>query len=203
MAELTVGPSDDTAIESDNPTANNGAQNYMYAERSSGTRKCLLRFPVSSIPAGSTITGAVLNLYVYNVDGPGTILLRNILSGNSDWIEGGATWNTIDGSNAWAGSAGCSTEGIDYSATALGSYAVSGTGAIQIELSVSQVSAWLSGNYGFVIYPQNQSTWNVQRFRTSEASTESERPSITITYTESASGGVPKHAMFYSRLRRN
>jgi hypothetical protein len=191
LDEGEAGADKDTAIESDNPTLNNGAQNYMYAERSSGTRKCLLEFAIeSTIPAGSTIDDADLGLYVYNVDSPGTILLRNILSGNAGWTEAGATWNTVDGTNAWAGSAGCSTEGTDYSASALGSYTVTGTGAISIALATAQVAAWLSGNAGFVIYPQNQSTWNVQRFRTSEASTASERPSLTVVYTEAASGTV-------------
>ncbi|EKQ54074.1 DNRLRE domain-containing protein, partial [Clostridium sp. Maddingley MBC34-26] len=59
--------------------------------------RSLLKFNVSSaIPAGSTITNASLNLFVFRKDTPDAVLFPqtvNVFTNNSNFFENTVTWN--------------------------------------------------------------------------------------------------------------
>ena len=135
-------------------------------------QKGILRFDVSALGGveGLEVTGITLNL---TLEASPTITLspelHQVSAANRAWIEGtggntGAVgngescWNYLAyDSTSWAGSAGCSTAGTDYSSTVLSSptitagaaaystvsFAFSGTSA---ELT-SLINTWLNDNY--------------------------------------------------------
>ena len=76
----------------------------------------LIKFDMSPVPAGSTITQMVFHYYWDNGDAvnlANTAMTRHLLA--DPWTESGATWNNYDGVNAWVGGAPGDTRGVDIS----------------------------------------------------------------------------------------
>lgn len=113
----------DTYIDEGAPAANfGGAATLRLALDNAGNNEDILfKFDLSPIEKGSTIETARLDLWLNSEVGGagalGTSYITRILDGNAGWTEGGATWNTQDGANAWAGAAGCETRGTDIANT--------------------------------------------------------------------------------------
>ena len=103
-AGYTLSPIADAQVASGNPTTNYGvcvgtstSCNNMFIQSSSvssfGNERGWLKFDLSSIPAGSTITGATLQLW--NWKSTGASLPVEVRSASDDsWTESGLTWNT-------------------------------------------------------------------------------------------------------------
>lgn len=121
------------------------------------TGRVLIKFDISDISSSAICSSCVMSLYTAPSSvGSDTWTVYSILSANSTWTESGATWATKDGSNAWAGSDGCSTSGTDYNATAIGSVAMNNSFAFenQFTLTPATVQTWFGGsntNYGMLI----------------------------------------------------
>jgi len=168
---VTLKPAEAAAIDT---YTNEAAATTNYATAASflvqataGSRKLsLLKFDLAaSIPAGSEIVSAKLRFYSNgNQTSNRTVNIHPILVANAAWTEAGATWNTLDGTNPWAGDtagnggtdAGCSVSGTDYAATAIGQLffpANSGAGyKMETALDKTAVQAWLDGaNYGMAL----------------------------------------------------
>lgn len=163
----------DDRVNPAGPTLNYGLNNYL---ASSVNYKGLLEFDLSSIPAGSKIISAKFYLY-QALSGAAlafTATIYSIAVGNAAWVEGtknGAQagagepcWNALaaDGAGgvttAWAGSAGLSTAGTDYEATAMGAFNGDRSDADGTEYSVALPTARVEGwcgatntNYGLLI----------------------------------------------------
>jgi hypothetical protein len=170
MATLTAYFTKDTFLRSVNPTTNYGSSLYIEGANIVGIlHNVIVWADLSSIPAGSVINSASLNLEaagIYN----GSYNLYPILAANNGWTELGATWNTINGAGAWAGGAsGCGTSGADYSATPL---AINYTPAMipvpnVVTLNVTEFAKMISGgaigNNGIVIKAtgtNNDNSWH-------------------------------------------
>ncbi len=160
----------------------------------------LLKFDVSSIPTGVTISSATLSTTRRNnATRTSQIIYHRILSGNDGWIEA-CTWNyAIPTSQAWAGSAGALTSGTDYASAALGTQIIT-TGdlsGLQYDtiLDTTEVGYMVANNYGFLGHYYRS---DIVQFASSGDSTASARPKLAITYS---SGGIPKHFMHYQRMR--
>ena len=121
----TLSPVADTYMRAGaDATKNYGAATVMDVRYSSPgpTRRLLVRFDMSSIPAGSTLKSGLLRVYCGNIGSP----TNNPKSVNAyfvltSWVEGtlngstpanGANWNTRDGVVAWASPGG--SFGTDY-----------------------------------------------------------------------------------------
>ena len=127
------------------PDATDGIDTYVYeasANANFGTgvtlsligfaalrQRVLIKFDLSSIPAGATIDSATLTLYGQGSGADNTPLaVHRILAASGSWTEAGATWNFQDGVARWAGDAasdggtdaGCTQSGTDFSATTMG-----------------------------------------------------------------------------------
>jgi len=199
MAEVTLQPAEgdaiDTYIDQNNPTGNAGTSlELRLGFRSDADNyDSLFKFDLSSIAKGSKIQEAILTLTAYSSVGSGTgkVEIARILADNSDWTEGGCTWNTKDGSNSWAGSNGCETEGTDIAVSKLYTesvaYSWSFPGTNDFELEPSEFQALIDvGNYGFKMYSQARdgSVDRVIYSRSSNYGTSSDRPALYVRWIE-------------------
>ncbi len=171
----------DTFITSGDPGNNAGGEDGVHAgtdgpNGGNATRRGLLRFDLSSIPAGSTITSAVVRLTVFQVPGFGaansTFDLRRVLAawgeGNKSGLakngapatSGEATWTArLQGSANWttpgAGSDAAAAASASTAVTGAGTYSWSGAGLL------SDVQFWLDNpaqNQGWLLQSQAEGT---------------------------------------------
>ncbi|MCK4302639.1 MAG: DNRLRE domain-containing protein [Candidatus Eisenbacteria sp.] len=106
----------DTNLWSSSPTSNYGS-NIGLEISSSDSRKIIVKFDLSGESLESEVVFATLSVYAFWYANPSHALSVDSYKVLQTWTEGGATWNTYDGSNAW-GTAGCNEEGVDRSGTA-------------------------------------------------------------------------------------
>lgn len=168
----------DLLMSSNWATRNGGQHASFQLEGLPGTiQHALLKFDLSPLPKSYHCIDAKLYLYHdYSPEGSGlnTGKVYSVTAANWLWIEGSGDidiakqgepcWNAreADGSGGvqtpWAGSAGCSTAGIDYDAAPIGSWSFDadsplGTEVV-IDLDTSVVEAWFgspNSNYGIIL----------------------------------------------------
>lgn len=92
----TLAPVADAQVESGYPTSNYGTSNNLYVQSSSTAsyknERAWLKFDLSGLPAGTTVSSADLKLW--NWKSTGTSLSAEVYGGNDDtWTETGITWN--------------------------------------------------------------------------------------------------------------
>lgn len=199
-------------------THNGGAHASLNLDRprspnTTGRQKAFLRFLLSAIPEGSTCNSAILHLFHdYNAEAgyPFTGTAYAITEANGDWVEGTKDialagsgepcWNAkeADGSGgvttAWAGSAGCSTSGTDFVATAVGEVAMNPADAIgteyQMSLDTDLVETWFGSNddnFGIVMWAVGNGQIHLG---SAESATTGYRPYLVVDYTAPESGVV-------------
>jgi hypothetical protein len=167
-------------------------------------KRGLIKFDISEIPAGSTITGVTLSLHLsttISADVP--VSLHRALA---DWGEaasdaglpggqgaiaepGDATWlHRFYDQTLWSGPGGVA--GVDYTqmpsaTTAVGAPLVYYTWVSTPEL-VSDVQAWLNApasNFGWFIIGDETVNATAKRFDTRENPDPSVRPVLTVSYS--------------------
>lgn len=208
-AQTTVmfTPSKDNTIYSE--STNSNALGNLYSGRagaaaSGATRRALLRFDLSSIPAGATVTSASLIL-TKNKGGAATTNPSDLHKLSADWGEGtsfddpggGAGDGGGDGATATTGDAtwvhrffntsSWMVTGGDFLASPSastvvnlthGQYTWSGAGL------VADVQSWIdnpSTNFGWILRGDESITSSAARFNSRESSTG--KPTLTIQYT--------------------
>ncbi len=91
-----LSPVADAQVASGNPTTNYGSGTNLYVQSAAtgyGNERGWLRFDLSAIPAGATITSANLQLWNWKV--AGAPMPAEVRGGTDDtWTETGTTWNT-------------------------------------------------------------------------------------------------------------
>ena len=144
----------DTFLKKDKSDDNYGnASDLKLKADSNKIERALLRFDLSGIPTGTTLTSATLRLYVTSAKSGVTVNLHRSSRG---WVEGtgnkssGADWNHHDDPQAWA------TPGGDFTAQVLGSL-VPDTAGVYHEVDVTAlVQVWVDGylpNDGLLLDP--------------------------------------------------
>ena len=96
-AAFTLEPVADAQVASGNPNSNSGTTTNLFLQGTTATgtfgiERDWLKFDVSGIPAGTTITGATLQLYNWKSTGPSMPAEVHAVSTDS-WTETGITYN--------------------------------------------------------------------------------------------------------------
>lgn len=123
----TLAAAADAHIKSgSDETRNFGASTVLDVNYTSPERRLLVRFDMTTVPAGTTIKSAILRVYCRGVLSPTTASKTvNAYFVNESWVEGtmtgtgianGATWRTRNGTVEWTntGSAGSGPGGYYY-----------------------------------------------------------------------------------------
>jgi 2',3'-cyclic-nucleotide 2'-phosphodiesterase (5'-nucleotidase family) len=93
---FNLGPTDDATVSSGNPTTPNGTSTTLFLQSGTtgfGNERTWLKFDLSSLPNGSTISNATVQLYCWSA---GTTPMPVVVAGASSdsWTEAALTWNT-------------------------------------------------------------------------------------------------------------
>jgi hypothetical protein len=180
-------------------------------------RRALVEFDVSSIPAGSTVTGVTLTLYMAQTTGGASdVSVSRVLA---SWGEGTSNSGSSGGSGApstlgdatwihrffdttmWANPGG------DFDAAASSVKSVAGVGSYSWASAglVADVQAWVdgaAGNDGWMLRGDESTAGSAKRFATREATTDSQRPMLEVTYVPAPASAMLFGAFGLAGLRR-
>jgi urease beta subunit len=201
LPSVTLAPlKDNTLIEDASGLLSNGAGSIFVGQNANGNlvRRGLLEFDIAgSVPAGATITGATLTMYVTQTQvGDQPVELHKVLAewgeaGSSGQGAGGpaqpgdATWlHTVYDTQFWT------TPGGDFSPTASAVQTVGAQGAYYTWNStpqlVADIQGWLDNpdtNHGWLLRA-NEALNSAKAFASGEAIDPAQRPQLTIEYIE-------------------
>jgi len=144
--------------------------------------RSLIKFNLSSITAGVTITNAKLQVYQESSYGSSNITIKAYRL-TLDWNELEASWNNKTSLSQWSALGGDYGEEID-------SLSFSNSSGNYYNFSVTQVvRGWLNSsyeNYGLILIANNANQGNYTRISSSNSLTASQIPKIIIDYTTNA-----------------
>ncbi len=171
----------DATIKQSNPTTNFGNATTCEVDGDDGSgvdKSCLLQWSISDIPAGSTVTSATITFQIVD----GTSNTYDIYEIRRAWSESSVTWNS-----PWAtAGAMASTDRGSVVGTVTGSKGA--RTAILNAAGIAVVQAWVDGTSNSGLIVASTTNANGLDFASSEASTASSRPRLTVTYTLPSGG---------------
>ena len=220
LSEGEAGANTDTWLRSSSPNSNYGTNASLYIGDNLAAVDCgncsLVKFDISSIPAGSTIYSVTASFYEDEAQaGNGGATTRTITMHRMlrNWVEAEATWNIYSTGNSWT-TGGGRGDGTDRVGTASASVQ-SGVKAANDHVDftgaglVADVQGWLDedyNNYGWLLDCDSNfsgvSEYSNSRYRSSDHATAAQRPVLTVIYTEGGGASIIPHAMHYARMRR-
>lgn len=168
-----------------------------YPESSGLGATALLRFDVTAIPPGSTITAASLTLNVTNPSSGAAFVIAPL---TRPWTESQATWTQAASGQRW-GAPGA-LDPSDRGGTPLASFLPKATGTHVVPFNAAGLAtlrAWVNApslNFGVVVDPVNN--MDGLGFSSSEAATLGDRPALTVTYTPAISTGKGLLGQYYA-----
>jgi hypothetical protein len=165
-------PSDDAFIRASSPDSNFGSQQDIEVRPdNNANRRGMIRFDISTIPTGSTVTKATLYLYEEDKKLDQTTFLYRI---TSPWTESSVTWNY-----PWSNPGG----DFDASHAYASFYPNQSSCMLEIDLT-SLVQEWIDGtpNFGLLLYSIGPN--HILRYSSKENTAASEHPKLDIIYSE-------------------
>ena len=205
---VTVNPAMDNTMYASSGTLSNGAGEYCFVGRTSGTgvKRSLLQFDIAAqLPPGATVTDAVLHLDASLTNGgDASVAAHRVLAA---WGEGtsdaagdesagaAATTNDATWSHRLYPGTAWTTAGGDYNGTASATTTVSGVAHYTWTSAglISDVQSMLdapSSNFGWVLLGVESGN-SQKRFDSSEfIANPAQRPKLVITYTPAAPTGA-------------
>jgi hypothetical protein len=200
-ATITLTPSKDNSIYSEDALSNGMGGNLFAGNTAGGaTRRALLTFDLSAIPADATITSVTLQLYATgNQSAAQTVTLTRL---TVDWGEGTSNAGASGGGGGAAATLGDATwqysfysttqwtsAGGDFAAGASASTSVAGANAVYLWNSpgmLADVQTWLadpSTNFGWIVRGNEGTSSTAKAFASRETANSAQRPQLMITYT--------------------
>ena len=191
----------DAVLLQANPTTNLGNDTTLRVDMDypTGTGRAataVLRFDLSAVPRGSTVTSASLTINVTNPTGGEGYTLYAL---RKAWNESAVTWNTAASGTAWNPGGG---RGADHDPRPLGVLLPTANGKYTLALNpagVEVVQGWVDApatNYGFQL--EAPTNMDGLEFDSSEAATAANRPRFTVAYDTPAPTGTGLRAEYYS-----
>ncbi len=213
----TLRATRDTTIYAENDRLSNGSGSWIFSGRTGNnfTRRSLVRFDLSSIPAGAFITDVALTVQLNRsaVAGLETYSVHRLAA---DWGEGASNASGQEGGGAFAkqndatwsyrlyneanptASPAWTTPGADFAAapsssaeidSILSPYTFTGTGLIT---DVQAMIAAPSTNFGWILIGNEGSAGTAKRFvsRETSDSNAAQRPTLVVTYSLTTPGGA-------------
>jgi hypothetical protein len=175
----------DSYILENAPNKNHGSATPLGVDgdEPAGTGKdksALLKWDLSTIPAGSKISSASVTLNITN-NSTETYQAYEL---KRPWVESATTWRLYAAANSWqiAGARGS----LDRGTTVVGNVSPSTTGKQTFALSPDVVQSWVdnpASNNGIII--ANETNTDGFDFSSREATLKSNSPQITVTYSAS------------------
>jgi hypothetical protein len=170
----------DTMLRSNKPANNSGNATKLTVDGSPDTVS-LLRWDLSSLPAGATVQSASITFYIHDAS-TGSYELYGM---NRAWTENQAHWTQAATGSAWQipGAAGAA----DRDTTVLGSITPTTIGFHTLPLNaagLAVLAGWLNDpatNHGLALL--DDLVGDSAGFHSSEHSTLANRPKLTLTYT--------------------
>ncbi|HEU5060108.1 MAG TPA: DNRLRE domain-containing protein [Kofleriaceae bacterium] len=181
------GVTEDTTLDAANPTLNYGGDVTVRAD-ADPSRVALLRFDVSAVPSGATVSAA--DLAITTADDAleqGSLELFEVTEtwaeGNEVGVAAAANWTQRTGDSTWtaAGAGSGSRAATAMSEIVPAAVATRYVLAIPTDLAQRWVSD-ASSNHGVILVPIDAATHGVD-FISSESANASARPTLTIIYT--------------------
>ncbi len=204
----TLSPvKDNTLFEDINGATSNGAGASVFVGNNSqgNARRALLAFDLSSIPAGSAVTGVSLTMYMAQSQAPTqTVTVHRVLAGwgegasnsgpsggnGTDAAPGDATWLHREyDSLLWASAGGDFAAGSGAATVVggVGFYTWSGAGL------VADVQAWVDGalpNDGWLLLGDEVTLSTSKRFVSREGTDVGQRPKLVVEYVVPSPWGL-------------
>jgi hypothetical protein len=171
---------DDSYLRQDANTTNYGAVvTFEVGKKPNRTRRAVMKFDLSSIPAGAILESATLTLT--RTGGDANTLTFSTHEVTQAWVEANTTWNNRQTGTAWTPSVGGT-----FKAAAISTTTVPATNGAYNWNLLSLVQTWFNGtsvNNGVLIKQANESSVDKKHvFGSSENGTVASRPKLTITY---------------------
>ncbi len=178
---VTLAATADTYISDGKKTSNYGAASSLIADGNPDFG-ALLKWDLSSIPAGSTLQSATLSV---NVTGTSADTYE-IYELKRSWTELQATWNKATTGTNWhsAGAQGS----LDRYSTVLGTVTATVSGIRNVVLNaagLAVVQGWVNNpatNFGFILQDYANTTKDDLVFSSKESTVAANRPQLQVLY---------------------
>jgi hypothetical protein len=175
---LTLSPVADVDIYQGTAGTNYGTDPFVVAGKDSTGKddKILIKFDISSIPVGATVTSATLRLNLASSSGTGSYNI-GVYKIIASWTETTATWTNMSSATKYN-----STQ-LAVTNVTLGS-----TGFKEWTIPVGLINEWRDGiptpNYGIALVYEGTSKGPDYQFASKENLTVASRPQLVINYTK-------------------
>lgn len=175
----------DASIREASANANDGSSSSCEADgvdASGKDRSCLVRWDVSSIPTGSTITSASLTFRVTNA----TTNTYSIYGTKRGWQEASVSWNQAASGSPWQTPG---ATGSDDRGEVVGSLTGSGSRTVALNAAgVALVQSWVNGGTNAGLILASSSNSDGIAVASSEHATVSYRPQLSVVYDSGVGG---------------
>ncbi len=198
-SSVTISPNGDTFLNLDamNNAANDSLNLYTWPDNKIANA-IVMKFDLTSIPTGSTIISATLNLYLFDsdatTDSTYTVTVHRIVNKNPTITS--TTGYTYDGVHGWTPN-GCCYNNVPLAqadiSTPVDTRSIDKTVGFKQWDVTSIVQGWFNTpatNFGLLVNSDPSKLADRHRFfRSNEAAVDSQRPYLTVVYTPPAGGG--------------